>query len=80
MQSKTDIENFVNDWLACHARTVPHNVSLTQEVDRLAAELTGDARTHGISGGDIHRALGDIDAYLDARLQARTTAPDAPAA
>jgi hypothetical protein len=79
MQTKTDIESFVNDWVARNVRVMPRHVSLTQEVDRLAAELTGDARIHGISGGDIHRALGDIDEYLDAQLQARAVTPDAPA-
>jgi hypothetical protein len=67
MQTKTDIESFVNGWVAHNVRVTPP-ANLTQEVDRLAARLTGDARAHGISGGDINRALGDIDDYLTGRL------------
>ena len=70
MQPKSDIENFVNSWVARHVRVLPNQVSLVQEVDRLAASLTADARAHGISGSDIHRTLGDIDDYLTGRLQA----------
>jgi len=68
MQTKTDIESFVNSWVAHNVRVTPPAANLTQEVDRLAARLTGDARAHGISGGDINRALGDIDDYLTGRL------------
>ena len=77
MQTKTDIEDFVADWVARHVRVMPRNGSVTLEVDRLAAELTGDARAHGISGGDINRALGDIDEYLTGRLQAVSDTPTA---
>lgn len=69
--TQTDIEDFVDRWVARHVRVLPRHVSLTQEVDQLAASLTGDARAHGISGGDLNRALGDIDDYLTAQLQAR---------
>ena len=68
MQTITDIEIFVNNWVAHNVRVMPRHVSLPQEVDRLAACLTSDARAHGISGGDINRALGDIDDYLTGRL------------
>ena len=77
MQTKTDIEYFVNNWVARNVHAVPRHVSLLQEVDRLAACLTGDARAHGISGGDINRALGDIDDYLTGRLHAAGAATPA---
>ncbi len=78
MQTKTDIESFVNSWVAHNVRVTPP-AALIQEVDRLAARLTGDAREHGISGGDINRALGDIDDYLTGRIHdAGGTPPAAP--
>lgn len=61
-QTKTEIEAFVKNWIALHVRSVKGNVPA--EVDRLAAELTGAARAEGISGGELHRALGDLDDYL----------------
>jgi hypothetical protein len=77
MQTSTDIKSFVNNWVALHVRVMPPQASLVQEVDRLAAGLTGDAREHGISGGDINRALGDIDEYLTGRLNAVGELPPA---
>ena len=77
MQTKADIEGFVDNWVARHVRVMPRTGSLTLEVDRLAAELTGDARAHGISGGDINRALGDIDEYLTGQLQTKADLPPA---
>ncbi len=75
MQTKIDIEIFVNNWVAHNVRAMPRHVSLPQEVDRLAASLTGDARAHGISGADINRALGDIDDYLTGRLHNADATP-----
>jgi hypothetical protein len=75
MQTSADIESFVNSWVARNVRGMPRHASLPQEVDRLAACLTGDARAHGISGGDINRALGDIDEYLTGRLHAAGEPP-----
>ena len=64
-----EIERFVAQWLAAQpAAQAPVNPAL--EVDRLAALLTADARSHGITGGEIHRAVGDIDDYLAARCRA----------
>jgi|GEM_PF-1272138 len=63
MPSKTDVASFAQAWVAHHVRgTVGLNV--VTEVDRLAAHLTADARAQGISGRDLHGALGDIDDYL----------------
>lgn len=75
MQTKADIESFVNDWVACHVRVLPRHANLLQEVDRLAASLTGDARAQGISGGDINRTLGNIDDYLTDRIRAAGDPP-----
>jgi hypothetical protein len=70
MASTADIERFVQQWLARHLPTGSAPANLALEVDRLAAQLTGDARASGITGGEIHRALGDIDDYLAARCRA----------
>jgi len=66
MPPKTDVTAFAQTWVAHHVRGIPgQNVLL--EVDRLAAHLTGDARAEGISGRDLHGALGNIDDYLTAQ-------------
>ncbi len=75
MQTKTDIESFVNKWVARHVHGLAHHANLLQELDRLAAGLTGDARAQGISGGDLNRALGDIDDYLAGQIQAAGELP-----
>lgn len=62
-----EVEGFVEDWVTQHLRAQPGLPNLALEVDRLAAGLTSAARIRGISGGDMHRALGDIDAYLTDR-------------
>jgi hypothetical protein len=64
MKPKTDVQIFVNDWVAQNVRRVKDLSSVPTEVNRLAASLTGDAREHGISGGDLHKIVGDIDDYL----------------
>jgi hypothetical protein len=69
MRPKTDIETFVTSWVALNVRSVKGLSNLPQEVDRLAASLTGDARAEGITGGDLNRALGDIDDYLTAQYE-----------
>ncbi len=63
-RTSIEIEDFVREWVGEHLQVHPGLANLPLEVDRLAAHLTGDARTWGITGGDMHRALGDIDAYL----------------
>ncbi|HJT44451.1 MAG TPA: hypothetical protein VJ750_13245 [Rhizomicrobium sp.] len=67
--SNAEIEAFVNGWVTQNVRSVPGLANLQHEVDRLAAILTGDARALGISGGDLNRALGDIDDYLTGQYQ-----------
>jgi len=69
MQTKTEIESFVSSWVAQNVRRLSGPANLPSEVDRLAARLTGDARAQGISGGDLNRAVGDIDDYLTEQHQ-----------
>ena len=64
MKPKTDVRNFVNDWVAQNVRGVKGLANVPGEVNRLAAGMTGDARVLGISGGDLHGIVGDIDDYL----------------
>ena len=71
-QTKTEIEAFVKGWIARNVRSVKGSVPT--EVDRLASELTGAARAEGISGGELNRALGDIDDYLTEQYQQITAA------
>jgi hypothetical protein len=69
MKNKNDVEMFVKQWVADNVRSVPGLPSISSEVDRLAADLTAAARAHGISGGDVNRALGDIDEYLTSQYE-----------
>jgi hypothetical protein len=69
MKSKSDVEAFVKQWVADNVRNVPGLASTSSEVDRLAAGLTGAAREHGITGGELNRALGDIDDYLTSQYE-----------
>jgi len=64
MKPKTDVKNFVTDWVAQNVRAVKGVSNVPVEVNRLAASMTGDAREYGISGGDLHGIVGDIDDYL----------------
>ena len=64
MLPKADIQDFVNDWVALNVRSVKGLSSVAGEVNRLAASMTGDARLLGISGGELHQVVGDIDDYL----------------
>ena len=57
----------------CAAR--PGLATLPVEVDRLAANLTGDARAEGISGADINRVFGDIDDYLTEQCRQTADTP-----
>ena len=63
MTPKAEIASFAQAWVARNVRGIP-GLNVVLEVDRLAACLTGDARAKGISGRDLHGALGDSDDYL----------------
>ena len=67
MQTSAEIETFVKSWVGQNVRSVKGSVP--NEVDRLAASLTGAARAEGISGGELNRAVGDIDDYLTEQYQ-----------
>jgi hypothetical protein len=75
MKSKATVETFVKGWVTQNVRNVPGMTSLPFEVDRLAAGLTGAARTQGISGSDLNRAMGDIDEYLTGQYEKLSAAP-----
>jgi len=64
MRHNRDVETFVKAWVERNLRDERSLSSTPAEIDRLAADLTGAARAEGISGGDLNRALGDIDDYL----------------
>ena len=70
-----DIESFVADWVAEHVRRLPGPASVPVEMDRLAADLTRAARDRGISGRELHRAVGDIDDYLTEQYSRVCAAP-----
>jgi hypothetical protein len=69
VKNKSAIESFATQWVAANVRSVPGLTNLPPEVDRLASSLTADARRQGISGGDLNRALGDIDDYLTGQYE-----------
>jgi hypothetical protein len=69
MRAETDIRSFVADWVALNVRSVKGLSNISGEVNRLAAGMTGDARVLGISGGDLHRAVGDIDDFLTGQYE-----------
>ncbi|MDB5733806.1 MAG: hypothetical protein JWP16_1841 [Alphaproteobacteria bacterium] len=56
--------NFVREWISSNVYNVPGLADLPREIERLASQITSDAREEGISGGDLARAVGDIDDYL----------------
>ena len=68
MPSKGDVESFVKSWVDGNVRPWS-GCDIRMEADRLAAALTSDARRQGISGRDLHGALGDIDDYLTVQCQ-----------
>ena len=74
MKNKNAVETFVKHWVAENVRSVPNLSNLPSEVDRLASSLTSDARAEGISGGDLNRAVGDIDDYLTGQYEQITAA------
>ena len=69
MRSKAEIEQFVRDWVASNVHLVPELADVMAEIDRLASNLTGDARALGISGRDLNTTVGDIDDYLAEQYQ-----------
>jgi hypothetical protein len=78
MKPKNDIQNFVNGWVTQNVRTVKGLSNIPAEVNRLAADMTGDARLLGISGGELHQVVGDIDDYLTEQYEQACAAEPAP--
>jgi hypothetical protein len=55
---------FARGWVSANVANVPGLEDLPREIERLACLMTSDARDAGISGGEIDRAVGDIDDFL----------------
>lgn len=66
---------FVQKWVSSHLTGGPDLPDIARETDRLASMITGDARSHGISGADIFRVVGNIDDYLTSELEKRQRTP-----
>ena len=60
---------FAQQWILSNVYKVPGTADTPLEIDRLASEMTSAARSLGISGSDIARAVGDIDDYLSGELE-----------
>jgi hypothetical protein len=67
--------NFIREWISSNVYNVPGLADLPREVERLAALITSDARLAGISGGDLARAVGDIDDYLTGAYESLMPGP-----
>jgi hypothetical protein len=65
---------FARLWILSNLNKVSDPGELPREIDRLACQMTADARLEGIRGGDIVRAIGDIDDFLAAEYQTRNPA------
>ena len=65
---------FAQEWVSSNVINVPGLDDLPREVERLASQMTADAREQGIRGGDIARSVGDIDEFLTAEYEKRKPA------
>jgi hypothetical protein len=74
MRTNSQIEAFVADWIATNVSNKRNPAHMPADIDGLAAALTGSARAQGISGGDLHRLLGDIDDYLSTQCRQSSSA------
>lgn len=74
MRPKAEIETFASDWVAQNVRDVSASINLPLELDSLAACLTRDARSQGISGSELNRVVGDIDDYLAEQIRLQSGA------
>jgi hypothetical protein len=66
---------FVQEWISLNLNGMSDCPDIARETDRLASMMTGDARSHEISGADISRAIGNIDDYLTSELEKRQRNP-----
>lgn len=67
---------FVQEWVSSNVDGVSDVPDMARETDRLASQITSDARSFDISGTDIARAVGNIDDYLTSELQKRQKTPE----
>lgn len=65
---------FARDWILSNIRGLPDAGELPHEIDRMACQMTADAREQGIRGGDIVRAVGGIDDFLAAEYESKRPA------
>ncbi len=65
---------FAREWILSNINNVPDAGNLPHEIDRMACQMTADARERGIRGGDIVRAIGDIDDFLAAEYESKKPA------
>ena len=65
---------FAQEWVSSNVINVPGLDDLPREVERLASQMTADAREQGIRGGDIARSVGDIDDFLTAEYEKKKPA------
>jgi hypothetical protein len=65
---------FAREWILSNINNVPDVDDLPREIDRMACQMTADAREQGIRGGDIVRAVGDIDNFLAADYESKKPA------
>lgn len=67
---------FVQEWVSSSVNGMSDVQDIARETDRLASQITSDARSFDISGTDIARAVGNIDDYLTSELQKRQKNPE----
>lgn len=72
--------SFAQDWVSSNVYNGPDQDDVPGEIERLASLMTADARLQGISGGDIDRAVGDIDDFLTGAYEKKRSRRDAGAA
>ncbi len=69
--------NFAQEWVSSNVINVPGLDDVPRGVERLASQMTADAREQGIRGGDIARSVGDIDDFLTAEYEKKKPAASA---
>jgi hypothetical protein len=65
---------FAREWVLANLDKVPDPGDLPREIDQMACRMTADARLEGIRGGDIVRAVGDLDDFLAAEYESKKPA------
>jgi hypothetical protein len=65
---------FAREWVLSNLDKVPDPGDLPRAIDEMACRMTADARAEGIRGGDMVRALGDLDEFLAAEYESKKPA------